>query len=206
MSRTLSILGALAIAGASCGGSKAPETASPTADPSPTPVGPASPLHEHGSADERAQASPVESAPEAVPTTSDELLAAEARAYEAAKPVFEKYCVECHRPGAGSPQLQKKALKHLSMETYPFKGHHAHELGAIIRQSLGVDGGKITMPKNDKGSVKGEELALIVAWSRAFDAALASKGASDHGHHGKMHHDHGTKKKHDHGAKKKHDH
>ena len=106
----------------------------------------------------------------------------ELAAYEAAKPVFEEHCAHCHT-GDGKSKKGKKALKHFKMDSYPFEGHHAHELGAIVRKVLGVDGGKVTMPKDDKGAVQGKELELVVAWSRAFDAA--HQGES--GHHGHKH-------------------
>jgi hypothetical protein len=114
---------------------------------------------------------------------------AELAAYKKALPVFQKYCGDCHTPR--KRRKPKKAWKHFTMGSYPFGGHHAHEIGKEIREALGVGGGKATMPKDDPGSVKGAELALVVAWSRAFDRAHPKGG---HGHH---HHSKGKKKGHE---------
>lgn len=130
------------------------------------------------------------------PTVGDQerLVRAERVAFAAAKPVFEEFCESCH---TGTAKQNRKALKHFNMDGYPFTGHHAHELGAVIRKVLGVGGGKATMPKNDKGAVVGAKLELVAAWSRAFDAAheKAKAGDSQHEQPGK-HHDHGSGHKH----------
>jgi len=125
----------------------------------------------------------------------DALIAAEMNAYQAAKPVFEEHCASCHTSSDKPSKVRKKALGHFTMDAYPFGGHHAGELGATIREVLGVDGGKPTMPKDDPGAVEGQELELVVAWSRAYDAA-AKAGA---GYHGQIEdHDHGESEGHDH--------
>jgi hypothetical protein len=69
------------------------------------------------------------------------------------------------------------------MTTYPFAGHHAHEVAAEVRKVLGVGGGEPTMPLDKPGAVKGDELALVVAWADAFDRAHAAQdeGHQDHG-------------------------
>jgi hypothetical protein len=100
--------------------------------------------------------------------------AVELAAYQAAKPVFDKYCAGCHVKGERG--AKKSALKHFDMTTYPFGGHHAGELGGEIREVLGATGKKPTMPMKNAGAVKGEELALILAWADAFDAARAAAG------------------------------
>lgn len=113
-------------------------------------------------------------------------------AYQAAKPVFDTYCAGCHTTGTGKPKkARKEALKHFSMDAYPFTGHHVGELGETVRKVLGVGKGKATMPMDDPGAVKGEELALVVAWTKAYDqAAQAGAGyhgeakGNDHGGHG----------------------
>ena len=111
-----------------------------------------------------------------------ELLAAEQAAYEKARPVFEKWCAKCHQTGGAKATAKK--LGHFDMTTYPFKGHHEMEIGAEIREVLGIDGGKPTMPMDRKGAVQGEELALIEQWSRAFDASHAAGAHEGHGGHG----------------------
>ncbi len=113
------------------------------------------------------------------------LLAAEMQAYEAARPVFETHCAVCHQPG--EPEALEDTLHHFSMEGYPFGGHHAHEMGEIIRAVLGADGSEATMPEGDPEALSDEELALVVTWSEAFDRAHAA-GV---GHHAELeHHDH----------------
>ena len=61
------------------------------------------------------------------------MIAAEMAAYEAARPVFATYCAECHTTGSGKPSKKRKeALKHFSMDQYPFTGHHVGEKLATI--------------------------------------------------------------------------
>ncbi len=144
----------------------APETPTPAAAPAPTTAAPPPPP----------PPAPVDPAQQ------------EVTAYNAAKSVFEKSCGECHVPRKKARERRrkkyKKALKHFSMVSYPFGGHHAYDIGRQIRKSLGVDGGKkATMPKDDPGTVTGDDLALIVAWTRAFDVTHPPK-AGGHGHKG----------------------
>ena len=108
------------------------------------------------------------------------IAAAEMAAYERAKPVFARYCSKCH--SSTGKKATKKKLAHFSIDTYPFGGHHAGEIGATIREVLGVTGEKPTMPKDAPGRVKGAELEAIVEWSKAFDRAHAA-GLHDHGEH-----------------------
>lgn len=119
-----------------------------------------------------------------------QLLAAETAAFEEARSVFETHCARCHKEGG--KQATGKKREHFDMTTYPFGGHHADAIGAEIRKSLGMNGDKPRMPLDKKGSVQGNELALIRAWADAFDKAHAA-GA----HEGTPKHDHG----HDHGHK-----
>src|SRR5262249_31868868 len=109
----------------------------------------------------------AEVAPPAPP--GEDLQAAEHEAYATARPVFEKYCATCHTTN-GAKATPKK-LDHFRMDTYPFGGHHARTIGATVREVLGADGGEATMPPRAPGSVKDADLAAVVAWSRAFDAA-----------------------------------
>lgn len=99
--------------------------------------------------------------------------AEELAAFEDAKPAFERHCFRCHT--AGGKKSKKKILEHMSMDGYPFGGHHAGEAGQVVRKVLGADGsGKATMPADDKGAVTGDDLAKIVAWAAAFDRAHPS--------------------------------
>ena len=114
-----------------------------------------------------------------------ELLAAEQAAFEKAKPVFNKFCAKCHTKSGG--KWSQKKGDHFDMTKYPFGGHHAMEISGEIRKSLGITGGKKpTMPADNKGAVKGEDLALIAAWADAFDKSHAAgahaSGGHDHGH------------------------
>ena len=62
-------------------------------------------------------------------------------------------------------------LGHVDMTTYPFGGMHAKAIGNQIRVVLAIDGPKATMPDDKPGSVKGADLALIKAWTEAWQAA-----------------------------------
>lgn len=156
---------------AACG-SKSSAPATTPADPSMPGGGSAM-----GSAEMQAMeppAKPVEDKP--APPKPDpekvkgELLAAETAAYEKAKPVFDKYCASCHTK-SGKKATAKK-LDHLDMTTYPFGGEHAKSIGNEVRVVLGIDGGKKpTMPFDKPGTVKGDDLAAIKAWTEAWQEA-----------------------------------
>jgi len=117
-----------------------------------------------------------------------DLLAAEMAAYEKARPVFEASCARCHSK-SGKLTTEKKR-GHFDMTTYPFGGHHAMEIGQQIRKSLGLTGDQPTMPFDKKGSVKGDDLALIAAWADAFDAAQAAGAHEGRGDHAHAEHEH----------------
>ncbi|MBP8808861.1 MAG: hypothetical protein KBG48_20335 [Kofleriaceae bacterium] len=119
---------------------------------------------------------PLPDAPPPAPPTDAaqvrvDLLAAETEAYRSARPVLERHCGRCHQ--RGGRQATAKKLGHFDMTTYPFGGHHADELGRVIRAVLGVGGGKPTMPAGRPGVVQGDDLAAIVAWAEAWDLAQA---------------------------------
>lgn len=116
-----------------------------------------------------------------------DLMAAETAAHQAAAEVLEDHCAKCHDPAKAKSKKAKKAVEHFAMGSYPYGGHHAADLGKKIREVLGVEGGETKMPKDDPGSVKGEDLDKIVAWTKAWDAAAAAMV----GHHANMgdHHD-----------------
>jgi uncharacterized membrane protein len=103
----------------------------------------------------------------------------EIAAFETAKPVFERHCVRCHTEGG--KKSKRKALDHISMDRYPFGGHHADEAGKAVRKALGVEGhSRPTMPSDDAGAVRNEELAKIVAWATAFDRAALTERDNPH--------------------------
>ena len=105
----------------------------------------------------------------------------ERAAFEAARPAFEKNCFRCHT--TAGKKSKRKALQHLSMDTYPFGGHHASEVGKVVRKALGGGGaGKATMPSDGPGTVTGDDLRVINAWADAFDRAhAATSGESNPG-------------------------
>lgn len=162
-------LSLLVLAMAACGGKSPPETAPP-------------PTAEDRDHDHPAETPPADGADPA----EEDLAAAETAAYERAKPVFEKYCSKCH--AKGGKNAKPKSLEHFDMTSYPFGGHHAVEIGAEVRKVLGIGGGKATMPMDDPGSVKGDELALIAAWADAHDEAHEGGAHRDRGHGDGEHH------------------
>jgi len=119
------------------------------------------------------------------PTTDPkaQLLAAETSAWEAAKPVFDRACASCHT-STGKKAARKK-LDHFNLDSYPPGGHHAATIGFTIRDVLGLSGKKPTMPYDKPGSVQGDDLATIKAWTDAWQAADhggAHPAAGDHHH------------------------
>lgn len=94
----------------------------------------------------------------------------EEAAYATAKPAFARHCFRCHT--TSGRKSTRKALKHMTMDRYPFGGHHAGEAGQAIRKVLGIGGAtKPTMPSDKPGAVTGDDLAKIAAWADAFDRA-----------------------------------
>ena len=111
---------------------------------------------------------PAEAAPPAVATKAD-LLAAETAAWKAARPGFDTYCAHCHT--AGGRAVTKKKLSHFDFTSYPPAGHHAQTIGITVRSVLGLSGSRARMPLDKPGSVAGDDLARIKAWTDAWEAA-----------------------------------
>lgn len=161
----------------SCAG----KTPHPEQSPSPTRVPPpATQSGEHALVHEEPPVVQVDAANEhaAAPPT----ISSDREAYERAKPVFQKYCAKCHTEQSG----KRTALKHFVMDSYPFGGHHTANMPATIRQVLGQDGKRATMPRDKPGIVQGDELKLILEWADAAERARLSAppGAHDeHDHH-----------------------
>lgn len=135
-------------------------------------------------------AKPPVAAHESADTTLDatdpnvELLTAETRAWEDAKPVFDRACSACHT--TRGKKASRKKLDHFNFDTYPLGGHHAATIGRTIRDVLGLNGKKATMPSDKPGSVQGDDLAKIKAWTDAWEAAEkagAHPPAHEHDHH-----------------------
>jgi mono/diheme cytochrome c family protein len=155
------------IAAAACG----PKDVIPTA-----PHHPANPDAPGG----RTGASPEEAGVEEDEGAKAQIASAEQAAYQAAWPILSKYCSNCHSSEGKKATPEK--LDHFNIDSYPFGGHHATEIGETVRVVLAAGGGHATMPMDQPGAVKGEELDLIVAWTKAFDASHKA-GLHDHGHH-----------------------
>jgi hypothetical protein len=148
--------------------------------PAATPTTPAEPAHDHMDHDHAGSGSAV-ATPDPVadkqtdPVKPDpakvnaDLLASERSAWDTAKPVFDKSCSSCHTK-AGKKAAKKK-LDHFDMDTYPPGGHHTGTIGYAIRDVLGISGSKATMPFDKPGSVQGDDLAKIKAWTDAWEAA-----------------------------------
>ena len=98
--------------------------------------------------------------------------AEENKAFDAAKPVFEKYCASCHQQGG--KHAKAKTLAQLDITMYPFTGAHVDEMTKLIRRDLGIDGSKPTMPKSKPGTVRGDELNVISIWADAYDQTHSS--------------------------------
>jgi uncharacterized membrane protein len=114
---------------------------------------------------------------------SSTLVAAEKTAWQAATPALQKHCARCHvKDGKGAT---KKKLDHFDFTSYPVGGHHARKIGVTVRTVLGLEKKKATMPFGKAGSVTGDDLAAIKAWTEAWDAADkagAHAPAADHMH------------------------
>jgi hypothetical protein len=163
---------AFVLAVAACGGGSKP----PPQEPAPQDPVPMDPV---AKPDETPVPPPEEVKPEEPkPDPKVELLAAETAAYDKAKPVFDKWCSKCHAEGGKNANAKKR--KELDVTNYPFTGAHAN--AKDIRKTLGIGGGKATMPADKKGAVKGDELALIATWADAWDASHA--GGAHEGHAG----------------------
>ena len=165
MKNTLALVTVIALA--ACG-SKSPKTT--------TPAEPDQVAHHEGEGSGSAVATPTDLPKEpekpAEPPAKDpkiELLASETAAWETAKPVFEKTCATCH--STAGKKAAKKKLDHFNMDTYPFGGEHTAFIGDHIRDVLGLGSKKATMPYDKPGSVKGDDLAKIKAWTDAWEAA-----------------------------------
>lgn len=175
--KTLTLILALC----ACGGGSSKPAAEPVKPVDPVPM----PEPTATATPSPAEPTPPEPTPAPKADPKAELLATEMAAYDKAKPAFDKWCAKCH--SQGNKLATKKKLEHFDMTKYPFGGHHAMEVSKEIREALGIDGSKPTMPADKKGAVKGEELAAIKAWADAFDAAHAGGahegGAHDHGGH-----------------------
>lgn len=106
-------------------------------------------------------------------------LSDERAAYEKARPVLEQYCARCHT----SPSKNHVALRHFNMDSYPLQGHHAHEIGQLMRRVLGASGKPATMPIGQPGVIKGEQLKLILDWADLFDSNHQGGAHKDHKNH-----------------------
>lgn len=143
--------------------------------PPTTPADPHQEARDSGSAIARPEPAPKEPETSSKPAAPDpakikaDLLATERAAWATARPVFDKACASCHTK-AGKKSAKKK-LDHFDMDTYPPGGHHTGTIGFTIRDVLGISGKKPTMPYDKPGSIKGDDLATIKAWTDAWESA-----------------------------------
>lgn len=183
----LKLLSAIVLLSACGGPRKAPPPPPPVAPAEP--AAPAVPTADAASAEPAPPPAEPPQAAEPAPPDPEQvkasLRAAELAAFEAAKPVFDKWCAKCHTKGGRKASATK--LRHFDMTTYPFGGHHSKTMSKEIREVLGLAGKKPSMPADKKGAVKGDELALIKAWADAFDAAHAAGAHEEHEGHGGGH-------------------
>jgi mono/diheme cytochrome c family protein len=103
------------------------------------------------------------------PPSKEKLLEAENRAWAKATPALKKNCGDCHIQGA--LHATPKRLHHFNFTSYPLTGHRAKTIGFTVRKVLGLEGRPAIMPYRNTGTVKPDELALIKAWTVAWDAA-----------------------------------
>lgn len=106
--------------------------------------------------------------------TKAKLLAAETRAWQAATPALQKHCASCHTKDGKS--ASRKRLDHFNFTSYPVGGHHAAKIGVTVRRVLGLERKKATMPFGKAGTVTGDDLAAIKAWTEAWE--VADKGGA----------------------------
>lgn len=105
---------------------------------------------------------------------------AELATYELARPALQKHCFRCHT--TTGKKAKAKSLRHLNLDRYPPRGHHAHEAGAVVRRVLLGDKAKgkgPSMPSDDPGTVVGQELGRIIAWADSFEQARADQAQSE---------------------------
>jgi mono/diheme cytochrome c family protein len=99
-------------------------------------------------------------------------MSAELAAFEKAKPVFTEHCAHCHSKGGAKTTAKK--LKEFDMTTYPIGGDYAATIGTMVAKVLGQAGPKATMPIDKRGSVKDAQLASVMEWVKAWEAAEAA--------------------------------
>ena len=166
----LTFLSAAALA--ACGSSSPSKMTTPPVDNPPSiDAGPSTntPVAADASTAPVAEIKPVEPPPPDIAKVRADLLVAENLAYDQAKPVFVTFCAKCHMQGG--KKASKKKLDHFDMTVYPMGGHHVGTMGPTIREVLGLEGKKAVMPIDKPGSVKGADLALVVTWAAAWQAA-----------------------------------
>ena len=182
---TLLLAAVLAACGSASPGSKTtPSTPQVSAFPTGPSAGPQSETAMPAEPAKPAEPPPADpekaEGPKADPNAA--LLTAETSAWETARPVFMKYCATCHTKEG--KKASKKKLDHFDLDTYPIGGHHTATIGFTIRDVLGLSGKKATMPYDKPGSVKGDDLAAIKAWTDAWEAAeKAEAHPRVEGHH-----------------------
>lgn len=174
----------VAVAGLAACGSKSPNASTTPSEPNHTGHHVTDGAGSGAAAPTEPPKAPDKPAEPPAPDPKVALLATETSAWEAAKPVFDKACASCHT--TAGKKASKKKLDHFNFDTYPPGGHHTATIGFTIRDVLGISGKKATMPYDKPGSVTGDDLAKIKAWTDAWEAA---DKAGAHPSTGDHHHD-----------------
>ena len=94
---------------------------------------------------------------------------AERTAWARAKPVFAKYCAKCHTKHVRGATAE--SLDAFDMTKYPIAGKYTKVVGDVVRDVLGQSGVPAKMPKDKPGTLVGDDLALILAWTDAWARA-----------------------------------
>ena len=96
-----------------------------------------------------------------IPDPNVARLAAEDAAFVGARPVFDRYCADCHA-SSGENATDRK-LARFDLDRDPS--------GDAVRRVLGLGDAAATMPYDKPGVVRGDDLALIAIWVDAWQAA-----------------------------------
>ena len=114
-------------------------------------------------------ATPLAPPSASAPAATEQTTAQKARA------VFNQQCASCHIEGTNA-----KATKHFKLDHDVLAGHHVGSLGKTMRQVLGMNGGKATMPPGGH-ALSPEDAQLLVSWADEQDRS-APKQHEGHTH------------------------
>lgn len=166
--RSLALIPALLLA--ACAPRTAPRSSPPADAVVPTDAAVAGGPQHHCADLTPVSADDVAAAADVIPIRADAAVAAAERAaFDAARPVFARYCWRCHA-GHGK-KTKASTLARLDMTSYPFASSHGDAIAAHIRVVLGLDGSAPSMPLVARGCVPAADLERVAAWADAVAAA-----------------------------------